>query len=235
MSQPYFQFRRFTVRHDAASMPVGTDGVLLGAWASIEEASHILDIGTGSGLIALMAAQRAPHAIVEAIDVDEPSVMQAQYNAQASPFAQRILISKADVRSFASINGKFDHILSNPPFFVNDVLPPNERRRMARNASSLPAESLLDAAVRLLSEDGRLSVVLPSSSQMMFVSLGLERELYLTRCLRVRTVMRKPPKRVLLEFARQRPCETLCEEMILQQADGTRSPEYDRLTQDFYL
>lgn len=235
MSQPYFQFRRFTVRHDASSMPVGTDGVLLGAWADVEGASHILDIGTGSGLIALMAAQRAPHAQVEAIDVDGPSVEQAQQNVQASPFARRIVVCQADVRTFSPMGGLFDHILSNPPFFVNDVLPPDERRSTARNASALPAHSLMEAATRLLADDGRLSVVLPSSSQATFVGLGLERGLYLTRCLRVRTVTRKPPKRVLLEFARLRPSLPTCEEMVLQEADGTRSPAYASLTQDFYL
>ena len=235
MSQPYFQFRRFTVRHDTSSMPVGTDGVLLGAWADVEGASRILDIGTGSGLIALMAAQRAPNAQVEAIDVDEPSVRQAQQNVQASPFARRIVVCQADVRTFSPEGGRFDHILSNPPFFVNDVLPPDERRCTARNASALPAHSLMDAAARLLATDGRLSVVLPSSSQAMFVALGLERALYLTRCLRVRTVARKPPKRVLLEFARLRPSLTTCEEMVLQEADGKRSPAYTSLTQDFYL
>lgn len=216
-------------------MPVGTDGVLLGAWADVEGASHILDIGTGSGLIALMAAQRAPLAQVEAIDVDEPSVEQAQQNVQASPFARRIVVYQADVRTFSPMGGLFDHILSNPPFFVNDVLPPDERRSTARNASALPAHSLMEAAAKLLADDGRLSVVLPSSSQATFVALGLERGLYLTRCLRVRTVTRKPPKRVLLEFARLRPSLATCEEIVLQEADGTRSPAYASLTQDFYL
>lgn len=235
MSQPYFRFRQFVVRHDASSMPVGTDGVLLGAWAHLDGACHVLDIGTGSGLVALMAAQRASHAQVEGIDIDLPSVEQAQQNVQESPFASRISIQQADVREFTSQQGAFDRILSNPPFFVNDVLPPSERRMMARNAQALPAESLLDAVVRLLTDDGRFSVVLPTSSQTTFVGLALERGLHLTRSLHVRTVMRKPPKRVLLEFSRQRVLPVECSEMLLQSADGARSPEYARLTQDFYL
>lgn len=235
MSQPYFRFRRFTVYHDTSSMPVGTDGVLLGAWADLTEARHVLDIGTGSGLIALMAAQRAPQALVEGIDVDILSVCQARQNAQASPFVSRVLVSPADVRTFRSVNGTFDHIVSNPPFFVNDVLPPSVRRMRARNASALPAACLWDAVNRLLSEEGRFSVVLPFSSQAAFVALGLERGLYLSRSLQVRTVMHKPPKRVLLEFARHRAEQPTCSEMLLQSPDGSRSPEYAQLTRDFYL
>ncbi len=235
MSQPYFDFRQFRVFHDASSMPVGTDAVLLGAWANLQGACRVLDIGTGSGLIALMAAQRAAHARVDGIDIDAPSVEQARHNVQASPFASRVSICQADVRAYAPADGPYDRILSNPPFFVNDVLPPSERRMRARNAQALPAGCLLDAVARLLRADGLFAVVLPCSSQAAFVGEALERGLYLSRSLHVRTVMRKPPKRVLLEFARHRVSLPCCEEMLLQQADGSRSPEYVRLTRDFYL
>ena len=235
MSQPYFDFRQFRVRHDISSMPVGTDGVLLGAWANLHEARRVLDVGTGCGLIALMAAQRAPHAEVLGIDVDAQSVEQARSNVQASPFASRISVLQADVRDFAPASGCFDRILSNPPFFVNDVLPPSERRMRARNALALPAGSLLDAVARLLDGNGLFAAVLPCSSQATFVGLALERGLYLTRSLHVRTVIRKPPKRVLLEFSRHRVHLPECGEMLLQSEDGSRSPEYATLTRDFYL
>ncbi len=235
MSQPYFRFRQFQVRHDESSMPVGTDAVLLGAWADLGDAHHVLDIGTGCGLIALMAAQRAPHAMVEGIDIDVPSVEQARHNVQDSPFASRVTIHQADVGEFTSSDGPFDRILSNPPFFVNDVVPPSERRMRARNASALPAGGLLDAVSRLLGENGLFAVVLPCASQASFVGEALERGLYLSRSLHVRTVMHKPPKRVLLEFSRKRTCAPVCGEMLLQSADGSRSPEYVQLTHDFYL
>lgn len=235
MSQPFFRFRQFVIRHDTSSMPVGTDGVLLGAWANVTKACHVLDIGTGAGLIALMAAQRAPLARVVGIDVDKPSVEQALQNVANSPYASRVEIYHCDVREFSSCNGLFDSILSNPPFYINDVLPPSERRLLARNASALPAECLLDAVVRLLSDEGLFSVVLPCSSQAEFVSLGLERGLYLSRSTHVRTVMRKPPKRVLLEFSRHRTSVPEHNEMLLQDAHGGRSAEYQRLTADFYL
>lgn len=235
MSQPFFRFQRFVIWHDKSSMPVGTDGVLLGAWASVHDSARILDIGTGSGLVALMAAQRAPQAQVVGIDIDEASVMQATHNAQESPFASRLTMLQADVRSCSLPERSFDTILSNPPFFKNDVLPPSKRRCQARNASVLPAAQLLASVSRLLAENGRFCVVLPADSQTKFVALALENKLYLSRVMRVRTVARKMPKRVLLEFDRCPVSETSFEELLLQSADGSRSPEYTLLTRDFYL
>ncbi|MGN0233639.1 MAG: tRNA1(Val) (adenine(37)-N6)-methyltransferase [Bacteroidaceae bacterium] len=235
MSQPFFRFRQFLVRHDTSSMPVGTDGVLLGAWADLSQAHHVLDVGTGCGLIALMAAQRAPQAKVEGIDIDMPSVKQARQNVADSPFASRVRIHQCDVREFVSCDGLFDCILSNPPFYINDVLPPAERRMLARNASALPMESLLDAVMRLLSGEGLFSVVLPSSSQAGFVGLGLERGLFLARSCQIHTVMRKPPKRVMLEFSRRRVSQPIFDELFLQDANGSRSAEYQHLTEEFYL
>ena len=235
MSQPFFRFRRFVIWHDKSSMPVGTDGVLLGAWASVRDSTHILDIGTGSGLVALMAAQRAPQAQIVGIDVDEASVMQATRNAQESPFASRLTMLQADVRSCSLSERSFDTILSNPPFFQNDVLPPSRRRCQARNASVLPASQLLASVDRLLTEKGRFCVVLPSDSQTEFVALALEKNLYLSKAMQVRTVARKAPKRVLLEFERSPVSKTSFEELLLQSADGSRSSEYALLTRDFYL
>lgn len=235
MSQPFFRFRQFVIHHDSSSMPVGTDAVLLGAWANLSMARHILDIGTGSGIIALMAAQRAPLARVEGIDIDMPSVEQARSNVSGSPFASRVSIHHGDVREYVSSEGLFDSILSNPPFYINDVVPPSQRRYVARNASALPTESLLDAVVRLLSPDGTFSVVVPSTSLALFVALGLERDLFLARCTQVRTVMRKPPKRVLLEFTRHRVSTAMHDDLMLYDANGLRSADYLLLTKDFYL
>lgn len=235
MSQSYFDFRQFRVCHGASSMPVGTDAVLLGCWADLRGACRVLDIGTGCGVVALMAAQRAGRALVDGIDIDAPSVEQARRNAQASPFASRVRVLQADVREFSLSCGQYDHVLCNPPFFVNDVLPPGVRRMRARNASALPACRLLDAVARLLCDDGVFSVVLPSQSQAAFVGQALERGLCLARSLHVRTVLRKPPKRVLLEFARHRVPQPSCGEILLQSDDGSRSPDYARLTRDFYL
>ena len=241
MSSPLFRFQRFTVRHDRSSMPVGTDGVLLGAWAPLDGASRMLDVGCGCGLLSLMAAQRVVDASVVGIDVDDESVIQARQNVAESPFAHRIIIRKQDVRQM-DVEGGFDHILCNPPFHVESTMPPRFSRMRARHTDSLPFSQLVASVVRLLSSGGCFSVVLPASADEAFVSLCLASGLRLSRRCFVQTVLRKPPKRVLLAFQLpSSPSDSLCvedvtcESLVLQAPDGSRSEAYSHLTRDFYL
>ena len=241
MSSPFFRFQHFTVRHDRSSMPVGTDGVLLGAWAPLAEAKRVLDVGCGSGLVSLMAAQRAVDTSVVGIDVDEASVVQARQNVAESPFARRITILEQDVR-LMDADGFFDHILCNPPFHTESTMPPCVSRMRARHTDSLPFSLLVDSVVRLLSPGGCFSVILPASADESFVSLCLARGLRLSQRCYVQTVLRKPPKRVLLSFRLPAsPSDDLCFEdvacdtLVLQAPDGGRSEAYSRLTRDFYL
>ena len=232
MSNDIFCFKQFSVRHDRCAMKVGTDGVLLGAWGSVE-GKRILDIGTGTGLIALMAAQRNPEADVLGIDIDESAVAQASENVAESPFSRQIECILQDVLTFES-EASFDAILCNPPFFTEDTLPDNRSRALARNNKCLPFPQLIKKVAVLLAENGTFSLIVPSALAQEIVGLCMENGLHLVRRCQIHTTARKPPRRTLLEFSRQnRSCEmqTLC----LVADDGTRSQQYQELTKDFYL
>lgn len=232
MSNDIFRFKQFSVRHDRCAMKVGTDGVLLGAWGSVE-GKRILDIGTGTGLIALMAAQRNPEADVLGIDIDESAVAQARENVAESPFNRRIERILQDVLTFEP-EAPFDAILCNPPFFTEDTLPDNRSRALARNNKCLPFPRLIKKVAVLLAENGTFSLIVPSGLAQEIVGLCMENGLHLIRRCQIHTTARKPPRRTLLEFSRQnRSCEmqTLC----LVADDGTRSQQYQELTKDFYL
>ena len=274
MPNPYFNFKRFTICHDRSSMKVGTDGVLLGAWAGKglrEDGSPmaILDVGTGSGLIALMLAQRFEGSHVDAIDIHDDSVAQAACNAQASVFADRIHVCKQDFclmgkefnghdknlkssdkdfnghdknlkssdKDFKSLNKDFkryDLIVTNPPFYIEDTLSGNSARDNARHTSSLPFEVLIGGASKLLNEDGLFAVIIPYSSSAAFVGSCALHGLYLLRRTDVRSTERKPFKRSLLEFGRHAAASD-ASVLTLYSAGCQRSDEYAELTQDFYL
>lgn len=217
-------------------MKVGTDGVLLGVWVSVRSSDRrMLDIGTGTGLIALMLAQRAPQARIVGIDIAPTA--EARANADASPWGCRIEIVRQAVQSFAC-DAPFELIVSNPPFFVDSLTCPDEGRTAARHAVSLPFGELRDAVVRLLAPDGRFAVVLPADAAERFVGL-CRGVLALVRRTDVRTTPRRPVKRVLLEFAPAVPGAVhvpICSELTI----GTGghecyTSEYRALTRDFYL
>ena len=215
-------------------MKVGTDGVLLGAWADVAEDTTILDVGTGSGIIALMAAQRNASAHVTALDIDADAVAQAQANILATPWHNRIACKHLDIKAFTS-DAKFDHIISNPPYFVEKTHSPNAQRSLARSAESLPFRELVACAERLLNRGGKLSVVLPTESAALFRYEAFER-LWLSRLCSVVTVDGDAPKRVLMEFVyTDKPLMPRCEELVIEQRDGSYSPKYRALTKDFYL
>ena len=232
MSNDYFRFKQFCIRHDRCAMKVGTDGVLLGAWGCVE-GKRILDIGTGTGIIALMAAQRNPEAEVLGIDVDEAAVLQAKENIAESSFYSRIECILQDVLEFEA-ETLFDSILCNPPFFTEDTLPDDKGRALARNNKSLPFPQLIKKVASLLAEDGRFSVIIPHNLMQEFVGLCLNEHLYMERRCIVRTKANKPPRRVLLTFSQKTSC-TKEQELCLTNDDGTRSEAYKTLTKDFYL
>ena len=161
MSNDYFQFRQFTVRQSRCAMKVGTDGTLLGAWATVPpKPCRVLDIGTGTGLVALMLAQRFPQASVTALDIDSEAVLQARENVQSSPFADRIEVIQADAADFDA-KEPFDVVVSNPPYFEQSLECPDQQRTLARHAASLTYTQLTRTAFRLLGDEGTFSVVIP--------------------------------------------------------------------------
>lgn len=233
MGADFFRFKQFTVRHDRCAMKVGTDGVLLGAWAEVEQARHILDIGTGSGLIALMCAQRS-EAHVVGIEIDEAAARQAQENASASPFADRIEMLHADVRTF-SPSQKFDCIVTNPPFYEEDILPPDAQRAQARNSATLDFRTLIEKATNLLDEKGVIQMIIPYKSTLKVLGIAASHRLHLTARAHVASKPGTPPKRTLLALAKHAPEKPVRTEEILLTEGGEKTGRFRTLTEDFYL
>jgi tRNA1Val (adenine37-N6)-methyltransferase len=213
-------------------MKVGTDGVLLGAWATTCGATHILDIGTGTGLIALMLAQRSDAQIV-GIDIEAEAAVQAQENVQNSPWSHRIAIEHTDFQSFDSAV-KFDLIVSNPPFFDNSLHSPNTGRTLARHAQSLSLSSLLQKTAQLLTPNGVFALILPADSESHLQQLAQSEGLHAQRITRVIPTPEAAPKRILAEFSfTAQNC--LTDSLLIEQARHQYSDQYIALTRHFYL
>lgn len=235
MSNSYFQFKQFTIHHDRCAMKVGTDGVLLGAWGQLPKQGKVLDIGTGTGLIALMAAQRAPKATITAIDIDPQAVKQARENVDSSPFASRVEVFESSLLQFARNHVHlFDAILCNPPFFEEQLLPPNLSRSAARHTHSLPFEELIPTVSTLLSSSAPFSVILPTMAFAGFRQLCFQYGLTLSRLCHIQTTPLKPPKRVLATFVKG-SFENIEETQMILNNGTHRSDDYAALTRDFYL
>ena len=233
-----FQFRQFTIEQQHCAMKVGTDGVLLGAWAQGGE--RVLDIGTGTGVIALMMAQRYAEAHVVAVDIDEAAVRQARQNADASPFGDRVEVVLSSIQDYATscslsfgegqgeVPSHFDSIVCNPPFFVDSLKAPDQQRSLARHADTLPFAELMRAAYRLLSDDGELSLVIPFDYRRRLDGEAFLCGFFPSRVCAVRTKSTKPVRRYLLAY-RKRPCPCHHDELTIGDA------RYQQLTRDFYL
>lgn len=218
-----FQFKQFVIEQELCAMKVGTDGVLLGAWA--RGGQRVLDIGTGTGVIALMMAQRYPEAQVTAIDIDEGAVRQTLLNVETSPFTTQIVVRHEPIQEH---QGEYDAIVSNPPFFIDSLAAPDLQRNMARHTETLSYGQLMQAAYRLLTDDGEFSVVVPFDYRRRMEDEAIFVGFFPSRVCGVKTTDRKPVKRYLLAF-RKHPCQ--CEEEVLTIGDS----RYQQLTQDFYL
>ena len=239
MGSPYFRFKQFTVWHDRCAMKVGTDGVLLGAWAGSPQT--VLDIGTGSGLVALMLAQRFPEAQVTGIDSDAEAAAQARENFTGSPWPQRLRAAHISLQEFCrgtaatAAARRFDLIVSNPPFYDTTLTSPDPLRTAARHTGGLTHEELLLLSAGLLSDTGVFSLIVPSESEKSILRLADRSRLHLHRLTRVYSKPSSRPRRILASFGRQQLPQPLEDSLTLTDTDGTRSPEHIRLTRDFYL
>ena len=230
-----FTFKQFVVRQERCAMKVGTDGTLLGAWAELAKADgRVLDIGTGTGLMALMMAQRYPKARVTAIDIDEMAVSQARENVARSPFADRIEVRQADVNAFEPTE-MFDSIVCNPPFFNHALVCPDNQRTQARHTTSLSYQQLMSAAWRLLNEEGLFSVIIPNDFFRQLESEAHLAGFFLTRVFGVRTIEGKPIKRYLIELRKNPHTEMIKKEVLIDDSPNVRSEWYRELTKDFYI
>lgn len=234
MSNPYFQFKQFTVFHDKCAMKVGADGVTLGAWADVSDTETILDVGCGSGLIALMLAQRCD-AEITAIDIDENCIIQTKENVDKSPWDNRINVIHTSFQDFADrFSGRFDLIVSNPPFFVNSLKNPSESRSNARHTDTLPHSDLLKNAKKILAEKGRFCLILPVTEGEEFIEMAIKEGLFIARKIFVFPNDKKPAKRLLIEFRREKfACET--GKIKIEKSRGIYNEEYAELVKDFYL
>ena len=232
MANSYFKFKQFTIRHDQCAMKVGTDGVLLGAVAPVEGANQVLDIGTGTGLIALMLAQRSD-AQITAIEIDEIAAQQALDNIRNSLWASRIELLQCDFTTYRPCK-KFNLIVSNPPYFVNSLINPSKSRAQARHTDSLPFEQLLSGVAEILDQEGRFVVILPVEARSEFVSLASDNQLHLVEELCIRTRPGIEPKRVVLQFSFIYT-DLVTNELLIELERHQYSDEYIALTREFYL
>ncbi len=226
-----FSLKQFDIRQDRTAMKVGTDGLLLGAWA--QGGKHVLDIGTGTGLIALMMAQRFPDAHVDAIDIDADAASQADDNARRSPFADRVAVRCVSLQEYVA-EREYDSIVCNPPFFTQSLQSPDSKRTLARHSVALPFDDLFRHARHLMSEDGVLSIVVPSDALSQIETAAVMNNLFLVRRCLVRTTRKKPVRRLLLSFS-QKPSPFQNEEGIIQEAVNEPSEWYRNLTCNFLL
>ena len=179
MANPWFRFKQFTIFHDKSTMKVGADGVTLGAWARLGNTKKILDIGCGSGLLALMAAQRSSANII-AIDIDADSAQQTRENAANSPWRDRVETMHTSLQDFAKQTSlRFDHIISNPPYFTDSLKNPSEKRSLARHTDTLPHIDLVVSAKKLLTERGKLSLILPVNEGKQFLETAKQEGFFL--------------------------------------------------------
>lgn len=230
-----FRFQRFSMTHARSPMKIGTDGVLLGAWCDGSQARWALDVGTGCGLIALMLAQRYPLLQVEGIDIAPGAVDDARENFAGSPFAERLSVRQGDVLT-ADFPRRYDLIVSNPPFFTEDTLPPEASRAAARHAVHLPAEAFARKITQILAPSGRVALIYPYREADRIVGFFAAEGLYLARRTDVRGGAGRPLKRSLLEFSFTpvRAEEVAADTLQLCEENGRRSTQYRELTRGFH-
>jgi tRNA1Val (adenine37-N6)-methyltransferase len=234
MSNNYFRFKQFTVYQEKSAFKVGTDGVLLGAYAGVSEPHSILDIGTGTGLIALMLAQRYDASIV-AIEPDEVSFAEACYNVSRSNWSGRIKVENCSLQNYFPVGGSFDMIVTNPPYFIDSLKNDDPQKSKARHNVALNNTDLLEGTERLLQKNGSLQLVLPWTEGNVFIAEAREFGFYCNDILKIRPVLRGEIRRLILRFSRQK---TRVTEKFLTIEKGRRhdfTDDYIDLTKDFYL
>jgi tRNA1Val (adenine37-N6)-methyltransferase len=230
-----FRFKQFEICQDKCAMKVGTDGVLLGAWANLSNVKNALDIGCGTGLLSLMMAQRSD-AIIDAVEIDYNAFCQAQENFNNSKWNHRINLYHQSIQQFAAeSNRKYDFIISNPPYFQNAFRPNDDGRFYARHNVALPFDDLLKAASSLIQPGGTFSVILPTEAEE-FINMAVSYELHLVRKCNVYPNPTKPAKRLMLDFKKLRTIKLFEENLVIEQEKRHEyTAEYIELTKAFYL
>lgn len=231
----FFYFKQFSVKHDRCAHKVGTDGVLLGAWVDVSHATRILDVGAGSGVIALMLAQRtSPSSHIDAIDISQQDCEQAEENVRNSPWPKKVAIRNISFQKFES--EPYHLIVSNPPYFIDSARPPALERIRARHTASLPQEELLENARRLLAPDGKLCLILPLTEGKSFINRAQTSGWQCTRLCEFRSRTNKPVERLLIQL-QVGEHRIIKESLVLYENETGEewTADYKQLTRDFYL
>ncbi len=234
MSDSTFRFRQFTIHQEKCAMKVGTDAVLLGSWVDPKCSQHILDIGTGTGLIALMLAQKST-AKIDAVDIDEGSYHQAKENFRISPWYDRVKIYHQPFQEFATNSEKkYDLVVTNPPYFHHASKPPEEARLNARHNDQLSFEELISGVKKILSDEGRFCLILPCKEGMEFMDMAQRNGLFCHELIRVKTKADKNEKRLMMEFGFQVGF-LHDQEITIQEDCSAYTHEYIELTKDYFI
>lgn len=234
MNDSPFHFKQFVIQQDKCTMKVGTDAVLLGSWINVKNTNTILDIGTGTGIIAIMLAQKS-NALIDAIDIDKISCEQAKYNVKSSPWTHRIHVSLVSLQNFQNnTNRKYDLIVSNPPYFKDASKASGEARNKARHSDTLSFDELIKGVKLLLNHEGCFYVILPLIEGIAFRRKATEQGLYCTQLMKVKTKPEKEEKRLMMRFEFQRKdCEET--QLTIQKENLSYTKEYIELTKEYYL
>jgi tRNA1Val (adenine37-N6)-methyltransferase len=235
MSSDVFAFKQFKIKQDKCAMKVGTDAVLLGAWTECGNAKKILDVGTGTGVLALMLAQKS-EATIWAIDIDKDSFIDAKENVYQSKWNDRLKVLNISMQEFTKENSNdFDVIISNPPYFTDAYKAKELSRNTARHTDELPFDQLIECVVKLLSEDGHFFSILPYNEAIQFKNMAAKNNLYLIKSTRVKTKPEKEPKRLLMMYSRKQQIQIEDELVIELDERHHYTQQYINLTKDYYL
>lgn len=244
MSNKPFKFKQFEINQDKCAMKIGTDGVLLGAWTPIQQNPFsILDIGAGTGIVALMLAQRSHAELIDAIEIDDDAYEQCVNNFEQSPWGDRLFCYHASLDEFvAEIEDQYDLIISNPPFYSEDYKSENQQRDLARFNDALPFDHLIESVSKLLSENGIFSVIIPFKEEASFIKIAATFHLFPNRILQVKGNPSSEIKRSLIAFSFRETCAEQSrssvlkkETLIVETGRHEYTEDYINLTKDFYL
>lgn len=234
MSGQSFVFKQFVVKQHNCGMKVGTDAVLLGAWACMQRANTVLDVGTGTGIIAMMLAQRS-QATIDGIEIDIDAYIQAVENSTNCKWKDRLNMYHKSLQDYSRVcEKKYDAIVSNPPYFSNSLQAASESRTVARHTCTLKFEELAEGIASLLNLNGIFATILPPKESEDLIRIVKRHKLHLTRLTRVQTCASKAPKRMLMQFGFN-PTSFSEDTLVIENADHSYSESYKDLTKDFYL
>jgi tRNA1Val (adenine37-N6)-methyltransferase len=230
----WFEFKQFRIEQQKAAMKVGTDGVIIGAWVSVNHSSRILDVGTGTGLIALMIAQRS-NALIDAVEIDDPAYSEAKYNFDQSPWKERLEIFHSDFNTFPNEKGHlYDLIVCNPPFFIDSLKTSDHQLAKAKHNESMTFGQLIQGSAKILKGTGRLAVIIPIESFAEFRETARLQGFYLHKQTYVITKPKRPVSRVLLEFSLMQGY-TVTSEILIQNDNGQFTDQFKEMTGPYYL